>query len=56
MSDLFMRFCRPPYPTRVFRDERAALEWLAQFLPQDGAAPDGGNRSWARAMSGPSGA
>lgn len=33
MSELFMRFHRPPYPTRIFRDEGAALEWLMQFLP-----------------------
>lgn len=38
MSDLFMRFHKPPYPTRIFRDEQPALEWLAQFLPQDGAS------------------
>lgn len=35
MSDLFMRFHRPPYPTRVFRDERAALEWLRQFVSRE---------------------
>ncbi len=38
MSDLFMRFHKPPYPTRVFRDELPALEWLGQFLPQDSAS------------------
>ncbi len=31
MAELFMRFHQPPYPTRVFNDERAALDWLAQF-------------------------
>jgi hypothetical protein len=38
MSELFMRFHKPPYPTRVFREERAALEWLAQYLPQNCAS------------------
>jgi hypothetical protein len=40
MAELFMRFHKPPYPTRVFRDEQSALEWLVQFLPED-KAPSG---------------
>jgi hypothetical protein len=32
MADLFMRFHKPPYPTRVFNDEQAALAWLGRFL------------------------
>lgn len=43
MSDLFMRFHKPPYPTQVFGDEQPALEWLTQFLPQDRAASAGGD-------------
>ena len=35
MSELFMRFHRPPYPTRIFTDEEAALQWLTQYLPAD---------------------
>lgn len=35
MSDLFMRFHRPPYPTRIFRDEQSALKWLAQYQPEN---------------------
>jgi hypothetical protein len=38
ISDLFMRFHTPPYPTRVFRDEGAAVQWLAQFGPR-GSVP-----------------
>jgi hypothetical protein len=41
MSDIFMRFHKPPYPTRIFRDEQPALEWLEQFLPQDSASSAG---------------
>lgn len=37
MAELFMRFHRPPYPTRVFRDEQAALEWLARYMGEDSA-------------------
>jgi hypothetical protein len=35
MSDVFMRFHRPPYPTRIFREEGAALEWLRQFVARE---------------------
>ena len=35
MADLFMRFHKPPYPTRVFNDEQAALAWLETFLPDE---------------------
>jgi hypothetical protein len=41
MSELFMRFHRPPYPTRIFRDEKPALDWLRQFLPRDSASSGG---------------
>lgn len=43
MSDLFMRFHKPPYPTKIFKDESTALEWLAQYRPQDKATSGGGN-------------
>jgi len=45
MSEIFMRFHRPPYPTRIFKDEQPALEWLTQFLPRDSAARDAGDAS-----------
>lgn len=35
LVDLFMRFHNPPFPTRVFRDEQAALDWLGQFEKQE---------------------
>lgn len=35
MAELFMRFHKPPYPTRVFNDEEAALAWLETFLPDE---------------------
>lgn len=41
MSDLFMRFHKPPYPTKIFKDEQAALSWLAQYLPEDKASSGG---------------
>ncbi|HHJ14160.1 MAG TPA: hypothetical protein ENJ79_07245 [Gammaproteobacteria bacterium] len=28
LADLFMKFHRPPYPTRVFTSENEALDWL----------------------------
>lgn len=43
MAELFMRFHRPPYPTRVFTDEQPAIEWLAQFLPKANVAPADGD-------------
>jgi hypothetical protein len=43
MAELFMRFHKPPYPTRVFTDERAALDWLAQFVPARPVTPDSGD-------------
>lgn len=43
MSELFMRFHKPPYPTRIFRDERTAIEWLAQFLPRNSASSAAGD-------------
>lgn len=36
IAELFMRFHRPPYPTRIFRDEVSALEWLGRHR---GGAP-----------------
>ena len=35
MAELFMKFHKPPYPTRVFNDEQAALAWLETFLPDE---------------------
>lgn len=35
MADLFMRFHKPPYPFRLFRDEESALLWLKQYLPDE---------------------
>ncbi len=31
MGDLFMRYHKPPYPTKIFQDELSALQWLARF-------------------------
>ena len=33
MADIFMRFHRPPYPTRVFTAEHDAIKWLWQSFP-----------------------
>lgn len=30
LANMFIAFARPPYPTRMFRDEVAARGWLAQ--------------------------
>ncbi len=38
MGELFMRFHKPPYPTRIFNDEEKAVEWLlVQWNGQAGA-------------------
>jgi hypothetical protein len=43
MSDVFMRFHKPPYPMQIFNDEQPALEWPAQFLPhRDASSANGG--------------
>lgn len=47
MAELFMRFHRPPYPTRVFRDEQPALTWLQQFLTAKDDVPPGPDESSA---------
>ncbi|MFQ5642668.1 MAG: hypothetical protein ACE5FQ_03110 [Thiogranum sp.] len=39
MADLFMKFHKPPYPTRVFNDEKDALQWLETFLPGETGVP-----------------
>ncbi len=31
LTNFFMVFIRPPYPTRLFRDESAARSWLRLF-------------------------
>lgn len=36
MADLFMKFHKPPYPTRMFNHENDAIEWLLEKWP-DGA-------------------
>jgi hypothetical protein len=43
MAELFMRFHKPPYPTRVFKEEQPALEWLTQFLPEEHSSSDIGD-------------
>ena len=35
MADLFMRFHKPPYPCRFFKDEESALLWLREYLPDE---------------------
>lgn len=44
MADLFMRFHKPPYPFRLFRDEESALLWLRQYLPDRQASSGTDNR------------
>lgn len=31
MAEIFMKFHKPPYPTRVFTSEADALEWLEPY-------------------------
>lgn len=31
MADIFMKFQKPPYPTRIFTNEAEALAWLEPF-------------------------
>ena len=38
MADLFMRFHKPPYPVRLFRNEESAMLWLRQYLPDRSAS------------------
>ncbi|TCK17218.1 hypothetical protein DFR30_0439 [Thiogranum longum] len=40
MADIFMKFNKPPYPTRIFTSEADALAWLEPFcasLREDGS-------------------
>jgi hypothetical protein len=32
LGNFFIRFYRPPYPTRLFTSEEEALKWLKEFL------------------------
>ncbi|HHH42517.1 MAG TPA: hypothetical protein ENK49_00115 [Gammaproteobacteria bacterium] len=43
MAELFMKFHKPPYPTRIFNDEQAALAWL-EDCAGDSAETNGGRR------------
>lgn len=38
MGDLFMRFHKPPYPTRIFNNEEQAIEWLRVQWHEQGTA------------------
>ena len=38
MADLFMRFHKPPYPVRLFKNEESAMLWLRQYLPDRSAS------------------
>jgi len=38
MAELFMRFHKPPYPVRLFRNEESAMLWLRQYLPDRSAS------------------
>ena len=42
MADLFMKFHKPPYPTRVFNDEESAIRWLREVCPGQDDAGTGG--------------
>jgi hypothetical protein len=33
LGNFFLRLNRPPYPTRLFADQEAALSWLQDYLP-----------------------
>jgi hypothetical protein len=33
LADIFMKFHRPVYPTRVFNSEAAAIQWLKEVCP-----------------------
>ena len=35
VGNIFLKLNRPPYPTRLFREETAAVQWLKQ-LSEDG--------------------
>lgn len=43
MAELFMKFHKPPYPTRVFNHEKAALAWLETFLPDKAGVSGSGH-------------
>ncbi len=32
LADLFLKFHKPAYPTRLFQDERSARAWLDQYV------------------------
>jgi len=40
LADLFLTFHKPSYPTRMFRDDQSAREWLKQFVEQGRQAPE----------------
>ncbi len=44
MAELFMKFHRPPYPTRVFNDEDAATRWLGMVCNDPAVDPGPGAR------------
>ena len=54
MAELFMRFHKPPYPSRLFRDEVRALSWLKQYLPDKIATSGTDNNPVWFMKSGPS--
>lgn len=35
IARLFLRYSKPPYPTRIFADEAEAIEWLKPFVTTD---------------------
>ena len=56
MGELFMRFHKPPYPTRIFNDEAQAIEWLVTFLPaEDESSAQRQNKSRAVPPAAPPG-
>ncbi len=38
IADIFMKFHKPPYPTRVFTNEADALAWLESYCEKPGNA------------------
>lgn len=42
IASLFLRYRKPPYPTRVFETEEDAVQWLKQYVRWPPHTPAGG--------------
>ena len=45
LAEVFMKFHKPPYPTRIFTREDEALVWLEPYCTQSDGANDGQGKS-----------